>query len=166
MVLKYISLIIYRRNQMTADELWKEYIANSEQEDCSYEAWAFGGNPDLLAKLVVMGVKTATASAYPLYELANEPIPQVGGFSVILDAVGDAVCVIKTTRCYVMPFDEVSEEHAYKEGEGDRSLAYWQEVHRAFFSDCLEGKDASFHEKMKVVCEEFELMYRNKAYKY
>ena len=34
-----------------------------------------------------------------------------------------------------VPFDEVSKEHAYKEGEGDRSLAYWRDVHEDFFAE-------------------------------
>lgn len=33
----------------------------------------------------------------------------------------------------LVPFDQVSERHAWLEGEGDRSLAYWREVHREAF---------------------------------
>ena len=44
-------------------------------EDTPYEAWAFGGDPDKLAALVLDGVKTATASAYPMYALEKEPLP-------------------------------------------------------------------------------------------
>lgn len=31
-------------------------------------------------------------------------------------------------------FMEVNEAHAYKEGEGDRSLAYWRKVHEEAFT--------------------------------
>lgn len=63
---------------MTAKELWQEFAANNHIEHEDYEAWAFGGNPNLLAELALRGIKTATASAYPLYELDGEPIPHGG----------------------------------------------------------------------------------------
>lgn len=49
-----------------------------------HEAWAFGCEPDFLAKLVLRGQKTATTSSYPLYALENEPLPQVGEYNLSL----------------------------------------------------------------------------------
>ena len=60
---------------MTDKELWQEFITKNNLEDLPYEAWAFSAEPDLLVDLVTQGEKTATASAYPLYELENEPLP-------------------------------------------------------------------------------------------
>jgi len=59
-------------------------------------------------------------------------------------------------------FNEVGDDHAYLEGEGDRSLRYWQEVHWDFFSEeCKEiAKDP--HEKMPVLCERFKIVYTKK----
>lgn len=147
---------------MTDKELWQAYIQDHKIETNEYEAWAFGGNPNKLAQLVFNGEKVATASAYPLYELENEPLPQVGAYSVILDEEGEAVCMIQTTKVYVLPFNEVSEAHAYKEGEGDKSLAYWRKVHNEFFTDCLSEVGLVFDEQMQVVCEEFKLVYKVK----
>lgn len=59
----------------------------------------------------------------------------------------------------MVPFCEVSEEQAYKEGEGDRSLAYWREVHRAVFTEELKEIGEIFSEEMLVVCEEFEVAF-------
>ena len=56
-------------------------------------------------------------------------------------------------------FDKVSEAHAYKEGEGDRTLAFWRETHRDFFAGCLIEAGLSFCGTMDVVCEEFEIAY-------
>ena len=42
--------------------------------------------PDLLADLVFKGEKTATASAYDLYAVEDEPLPQEGTFDVVLDS--------------------------------------------------------------------------------
>ncbi len=52
----------------------------------------------------------------------NEPLPKE---NEILDSK-NAICIIETTKVEVIPFKEVSKDHAYKEGEGDRGLTYWQ----------------------------------------
>ena len=142
---------------MTAKEMW----AASRLEG-SYTAWQFGGDPDGLAELVLKNIKTATASAYCWYEKdpENEPLPKAGEYSVILNSKDEAVCIIKTERVSVVPFNKVSAEHAYKEGEEDRSLEAWQRIHREFFANELSTEDISFDENMLVVCEEFEVVYK------
>ena len=117
---------------MTDRELWSLFVQRENIKETEYEVWAFGGKPDKLAELVIAGIKTATASAYPLYKFENEPLPKEGGYSVILNSNAEAVCVIKTTKVYVVPFSQVTQEHARKEGEGNKSLEYWQKVHRIF----------------------------------
>lgn len=139
---------------MTAEELWKRSGLSGE-----YTAWAFGGAPDKLAALVKSGIKTATCSALILYELENEPIPARGDHSVILDSAGRAVCIIRTNKVYIGPFACASEEHAFKEGEGDRSLEYWRRVHMDFFTEELGARDLVFDETTDLVYEEFEVVY-------
>lgn len=140
---------------MNAEEMWK-----ASGLDGYYESWAFGGAPDKLADLVLRGIKTATCSALDLYELENERIPQEGDYSVILNSKDEAVCIIKTNKVSIVPYEEVSNDHAYKEGEGDRSLDYWRAVHEEFFIDELKPFGLKFDPKMKLVCEEFEVVYR------
>ena len=140
--------------------MWERCFGSSEQSEVPYEAWAFGDKADQLAELVVQGIKTATSSAYALYAIDGEALPEAGEYSVILDSHGNARCIVKTTKVYVTPFDKVSEAHACKEGEGDRSLAFWREVHEKFFTRCLKEAGLSFSEKMEVVCEEFEVIYK------
>ena len=131
--------------------MWKNSGLTGE-----YEAWAFGEAPDALAELVRQGVKTATCSAFAPYRIRGEKLPRVGGYSVILDSAGDAVCIVRTTRVSVIPFDRVPEVHARKEGEGDRSLEYWRRVHRDFLTRELGACRLEFDEQTPVVCEEFE----------
>ena len=140
---------------MLGKELWELFVKNNGIAETDYEEFAFGDDPDLLAHLVKTGEKTATASAYPLYELEDEPLPKVGSYSVVLDSKDNAVCIIKTTKVYVVSFNEVSKEHAYKEGEGDKSLDYWKRVHEDFFGKCLNEVGLKFTPDMKIVCEEF-----------
>lgn len=144
---------------MDANELWRQFQKEKNIGDVAYEAWAFGGAPDKLAELVIKGIKAATTSLYYWYESGEERLPKTGDYSVILDAKGNAVCIIQTTKVYIVPFCEVSKEHARKEGEGDLTLAYWRQVHKDFFSDELKVEQKDFSETMDVVCEEFKLIY-------
>ncbi len=140
---------------MTADELWERSGLTGK-----YEAWSFGEAPDKLADLVVRGIKTATCSAYDLYLINGEPLPKAGDYSIILDSKNEAVCIIKTLRVYVTEFDGVSEEQAFKEGEGDRSLEYWRRIHENFLKNELAPVNIPFGGDTKVVCEEFETVYK------
>ena len=142
---------------MTPRQMWELYPDHIGK----YDAWSFGTDADRLAELVRTGTKTATSSAFILYKSENVPIPQTGDHSIILDALGAAVCIIRTTAVTVIPFSEVTAEHAYKEGEGDRSLDHWRKVHRLFFEKELRKIDMCFSEDMTVVCEEFEVVFRD-----
>ena len=143
-----------RRKDMTAEELWRTAgLAGS------YESWSFGGDPDGLAELVLQGKKRATCSAALFYTLENEPLPQEGAYSVILDGQDRAVCIIRTTRVWRCRFCDVPVGHAWLEGEGDRSLAYWRQVHRDFFTGELAEVGLTFSEDLELICEEFERIW-------
>lgn len=139
---------------MNAAEMWAAAGFTGE-----YDAWQFGDDADALAALVLSGKKTATSSALCMYE-ADEPLPKENEYSIILDSRDDAVCIIRTTRVYTAAFRDVAPEHAFKEGEGDRSLEYWRSVHRRFFTDELRTAGLVFDENMTVVCEEFEVVFQ------
>ena len=140
---------------MTTEELWEKSGLSG-----TYEAWAFGEAPDELAELVIQGIKTATCSSYDLYQINNEPLPKAGDYGIILNSNEEAVCIIKTKKVYVTEYNQVSADHAFKEGEGDRSLDYWRKVHESFLINELSSVHRSFDEHTKVVCEEFEVIYK------
>ena len=145
---------------MKANELWLKFIKENKIENCEYEAWAFGVEPDLLANLVLTGQKTGTSSAYELYELSNESLPKTDDYSVILDSKGNAVCIIKNVNVEIIPFNEITAEHAYKEGEGDKSLNYWKSVHEDFFNKSFVEAGIEFSYDTNVVYEEFIVVYK------
>lgn len=147
---------------MKAEELWRQFTQKSKVQS-TYEAWAFcdGGEVgDRLAKLVLEGKKTATASSYYSYEKEGDPIPKAGEYSVILFDSGEAACVIQTKKVSLVPFDEVSDRHAYLEGEGDRTLTYWRQVHREAFLPDYQVDGLPFNEHGLIVLEEFEIVYQ------
>ncbi|MGT2888683.1 ASCH domain-containing protein [Streptococcus didelphis] len=142
------------------EEYWKSFTSENNIEHKKYEAWQFGFDADLLGNLVRDGIKTATASAHIFYEIEQEELPKVGGYNIILDSQDNPLCITKTTKVCLIPFNQVSSEHAYKEGEGDRSLEYWRKVHQTFFTNELKTINLNFQEDMEVVCEEFEMVYK------
>lgn len=123
------------------------------------EAWAFGATPehaDGLLRLVLDGVKTGTASSLRDYEADGDPLPEVGELSIILDGSGAPRAVLETTEVVTVPFDQVTAEHAHAEGEGDRTLAAWRQIHARFWT---EHSDGGFAPDMPVVCERFRLIH-------
>ena len=70
-----------------------------------------------------------------------------------------AACIIRDTKVSIVPFNQVSAEHAYKEGEDDRSLDKWREVHRRAFAPDYKAGGLDFDENGDCVLEEFEVVY-------
>lgn len=144
---------------MTPKEMWQAYKKINPEIGDKIDAWASGVFADQLADLVLRGEKTATASAYELYKLENEPLPQAGSFDVILDSQDRAVCIVEITKVSVLPFNEVSADHAFKEGEGDKSLGYWRQIHKELFTAWLAEAGLEFSQESGVVLEEFHKVY-------
>jgi uncharacterized protein YhfF len=154
-------------NKRQIQEFWTSFIKQISGErpiaESEFQAWSFGNTPEMadrLGNLVLQGVKTATASLVWSYETGDEPSPVVGGYSIILDGRGLPLGIIRTTKLYVVPFDEVDEEQAYLEGEGDRSLRYWREAHWEFFEEECRQIRRQPDIKMPVICERFVLVHR------
>lgn len=59
----------------------------------------------------------------------------------------------------VLPFKQVSVDHAYKEGEENRSLAYWQNIHENFFRKWLRRDGLNFSQVSLVIIEGFRVVY-------
>lgn len=113
----------------------------------------FGDTPvliDQLAELIARGVKTATSSAYS----GSDQNVKAGRKVVVLDSLKKPVCVIQVEKVETVPFNEVTQEFAYLEGEGDRTLAYWQKEHKRFF----ESQDVFAHD-MLLRCEYFTVVH-------
>lgn len=118
-------------------------------------AWGFGDSAamaDELANHVVQGRKTASSGSLAAYRNEASP-PTVGSYHIILNGREEPVCVIRIVAMRIVTFNKVEAELAFKEGEGDRSLEYWRQEHKAFFT-----REGSFSETMELVAEEFELV--------
>lgn len=148
---------------MTVNEFWKKFIKDTSKDANLkyYESFRFELSETVsnqLLDLVLSGRKKATSSSLLAYQVAQEPLPQVGDFSIITDWDGVPRCVIETTSVSIIPFNEMTFEICKLEGEDD-TLASWQYGHRKFFTN--EGRTVGyeFTENMPVVFEEFEMVY-------
>jgi uncharacterized protein YhfF len=150
-----------------AKAMWERYLRSIGEDEKTTEkdtsAWYFCDNQESaveLAELVKAGRKKATASLYYWYNMTKEPLPKEGEFSVVTDYLGEPQCIIKTTKITIVPFKEVNEDFARAEGEGDKSLEQWREIHVDYFTRELKEIGKDFSEDMEVLCEEFELVYK------
>ena len=140
--------------------LLPSYLGVNPLEVIRPNAWAFSNSPgeaDRLLELVVTGKKTATSSDARLYD-EETPAPHVGEMSILVNSHGRPRALIVTTETDTVPFDEVDEEHARLEREGDLSLAHWRETHERHFTDNPPA-GLGFEQKLPVLTERFTVLY-------
>jgi uncharacterized protein YhfF len=147
-------------------EFWERYrgtLPPAERDRHFFEAFSFGGTAegaDLLAELVLQGVKTATSELLWSREAIGEPLWKVGDEHVVLDGKGQPVCVIRTTELRILPFDQVDGSFVRDYGEGERSLEWWRrDIWDHYETECRRlGRIAT--PDMPLICERFEVVYR------
>ena len=146
------------------DPFWQSFVQSCAEDPTPrfFEAFHFDDNEQSaneLAQLVLAGKKRATAGLVWSFEAASIPLPKVGDLSVVTNWAKTPLCIIETQRVDVVAFDEVSEEFAATEGEGDGSLQYWQKAHRAYFGRECHRIGRTPDPKMPIVCERFEVVF-------
>jgi uncharacterized protein YhfF len=153
--------------ESTVQKYWSDFLAaqpaDSPYQGKTYIAEGFGDNPQLadeLGQLVLSGVKTATCAAVWDYEFEGQPIQEPGTVWIVLDGKGEPMCITETVEVTFRRYNEVDEEFARAEGEGDLSLRYWREAHKNFFSRILPKFGKEFTEDMPLVCERFKVIYK------
>jgi uncharacterized protein YhfF len=141
---------------------WDTFKAAVGLTHDEYAVTSFGDTPameDDLADLVVSGVKRATASLLRYYSEGDEPLPRIGAFALVVDGTGAPRCIFRITHVDVKPLSAVDARFAWDEGEGDRGLAWWMAVHRAFFTRQAARDNFIFHDEIEVVLERFEVVW-------
>lgn len=151
----------------SANNMWGDYLKN-HLEDVFHEspkaAYFCDNEQDAneCAKLVKAGVKKATSDSLLGLQYRNERLPKIGDFTVVTDWDGNAQCIIETTKVRLKPFFSIDEEFAKLEGEGDKSLGHWKEVHWDYYTRELAEFERLPRESMIVVCQEFEVVFQRK----
>jgi hypothetical protein len=78
-----------------------------------------------------------------------------GLLTVVLDGQGRPLAITETTEVRILAFNQVDEQFAREEGEGDRTLAWWRQAHWSYFQRTLPRIGRSPAEDMPLVCERF-----------
>jgi len=110
--------------------------------------WSFAINNNELIELVITAKKTATTSNYNKNEL-----PKIGEETILCYDNGIEACIVKTVDYKIMKFNEMTEELAKLEGEGDLSLDYWKNTHYNFF----KSYNPDFNIQTPIIFEIFEV---------
>lgn len=111
----------------------------------------------MLFDLVLEGRKTATCCLREDINLLTVN----NSISILTNFDKSKKAKIKTIKKYICKFCDITEEHVFKEGEGDLSLNHWQEAFRKFFTERLSNLSnlsKSFDENIELVCEEFVII--------
>jgi len=152
---------------MKVEIMWENYLKSIGESvattEKTYDSWHFCDNEkdaNHLAQLTKMGVKKATTSLVKLYALEQEPIPKEKELHIITDFYGNAVCIIEAKKVEKIPFNQVSEEHAKIEGEGDGSLSYWRDVHAKIYIEDAKTFNFEFSEDDLVFFMIFDVIYQ------
>jgi uncharacterized protein YhfF len=127
-------------------------------------SWSFGTTvemADRLGQLVLDGKKTGTTSAVVFYAIDDEPFPTENEvYDILLNGADEPIAILQTKKVTPFRFNEVTEEMARLEGEGDLSVAYWQAAHRQFFqTEFAKEKLAYDEDKLDLLYQEFEVVY-------
>jgi uncharacterized protein YhfF len=139
------------------------YFGPTALESLPPPAWSFGvtrEQADEFVAMVLAGTRSATSSSIWDYQATGAPLPQVGTLGIVLDGADTPRVLIATTAVAMVPFGEVPAEHAYLEGEGDRTLADWRERHRRTLAEHAQH-GRGFDATMLVVLERFTVLYRS-----
>jgi uncharacterized protein YhfF len=115
---------------------------------------------DECASLVLAGRKRATASSLWGFQARGEAVPVPGALDIVTTWNGEAVAIIRTREVVIVPFRDVPAAFAEAEGEGDGSLEWWRQVHRAYYARELAGSSYAPSDDMPIVCQYFDVVHR------
>ena len=143
---------------------WKNFITDNARyvNEKTPESFYFCDNEkdaNDCAKLVVKKIKQATAPSLWSFEINNEKLPRKGDLNIITNWNKAPQAIILTTKIELIKFNEITAKFAQKEGEGDKSLAYWRKAHKAYYKREMQGHKEEFSKDMIIVCQYFDTIY-------
>ncbi|MCQ1059833.1 ASCH domain-containing protein [Photobacterium sp. ZSDE20] len=139
------------------DEVASKYTSFSADYFCADEY-----NANVCADLILRGEKRVSCSLDIWYSEQGESMPEVGHLQVVTNWDGTPVCITEITSVSKCKYNEVTAEFAALEGEGDKTLGWWEKAHWDFFSKECEELNISLSEDMLLVLEQFKTVYPQK----
>jgi len=149
-------------HQKIVYEFWEKVKTVCGIEGDFTDAWGFGDTPEVkqeLLDLILEGKKRASTNLLIESELAGYPSSGVGQFHIILDGNDVPTAVIQTVSLRKAKFNDIDEDHAYWEGEEDRTVESYLKEHVKYYTRVGKTLGFIFHEDLEVEFERFELIY-------
>ncbi|MBP2329602.1 uncharacterized protein YhfF [Kibdelosporangium banguiense] len=143
------------------DALWRAFRAANLEADDHYDVIWFGDSDEMadeLADLVTAGTKRATAAALRSFG-DDEPVPKVGDYIVLVDGSRQPRCIWRTIDVEIKPLNEVDEQFAWDEGEGDRTVEWWLNAHRWYLAREAAREGYPFEDSIMTVFERFTVVW-------
>lgn len=139
-------------------------MAGMNLDDLPVAEFAFPGRlRDRLVAAILSGAKTSTSALLAGYAQDDEPLPEVGRLSAVLDSAGRRVAVIEVTEVRVVRLGDVDLQHALDEGEGYESVGQWRSGHEEFWHSAevrgeMGDPDFTVDDDTLIVAERFRLV--------
>ena len=142
---------------MSIDEFWTEYlIKNNLDLNTTCNIIKFSDENDDLLNLAKQGNMRARTSLFTNYDKYN--MPKENDIYLVVDVLDNPKFIIENTKVRIVIFKNVDYDLAKLEGI-DKNLAAWQIRKMKEFEDELKKENKKFEVDMKVVFEEFEIIY-------
>ncbi len=119
----------------------------------------FAPEADGLVELARSGQKRGTTHLQLDFDVNGVALRKTGDYWIIINSALEPRCLVRLTKVEIKPFNQVDEDYAASEGEGDLSLAYWRRVHSEYYQLQCAQWGREWHENLPVVCENFELVW-------
>ena len=144
-----------------ARAFWEAFASASGVKASPATAFKFGDSPEMadeLVRLVLEGRKRATAGLFRSFS-AEEPLPVVGEYAVVLDGGDVPRCIIVTRQVEIKALSQADDAFAWDEGEGDRTLGWWMKAHVAYFEREAARGGFEMHPNIETVFERFDVVW-------
>ncbi len=143
-------------------EFWEKVKTETGITGDFVDAWGFGDNPALKDELlgyILQGIKRSSTSLLKESEIEGYPDDNEGDYNIILNGKDEPAAVIKTVSVRRVKYRDVDADHAYWEGEGDRTLETYFMEHDKYYKRIGESLGFEFNKDMLVDLVRFELVY-------
>ncbi len=141
---------------------WDKVKRETDVEGDFTDAYGVGDSPELkqeLLELILEGKKRASTTLVRESMLEGWPEPEVAQYNIVLDGDDEPAAVIRTVSVRRCRFSEVDEEHAYWEGEDERTLDAYIREHTKYYTRIGRRLGFEFTPDMEVILDRYELVY-------
>ena len=145
-----------------AEACWQAFRRHEGIKSSHYEATYFRTPPevaDRLVELMIAGVMRATAGPIHIFGPGREePVPEAGGYAVLLDTHDRPQLIWRTTGASVGPLSSVTDGFIWQSGEGSGEREDWLGRIGSNFTRNAKQYGFEMHADIETVFETLEVV--------